>query len=54
MFGIGTLFLLHGSQTKDPQARQLCLSLAACASVFDVLAHVKRLAQQALTIEVKQ
>jgi hypothetical protein len=46
--GIGTLFFEQGSQTSDPQLRQLCLSRAACASVFDVLAHVKRDAQHAL------
>ncbi len=46
--GMGTLFLEQGSQTKPPQARQLCLSRAACASVFEVLAHVKSDAQQAL------
>lgn len=46
--GMGTLFFEQGSQTKPPQERQLCLSRAACASVFEVLAHVKRDAQQAL------
>jgi hypothetical protein len=40
--------LLQGLQTKFPQARQLCLSQAACTSVLDVLTQVKRLAQQAL------
>jgi hypothetical protein len=47
MEGIGTLFFEQGSQTNEPQLRQLCLSRAACASVLDVLAHVKRDAQQA-------
>ena len=46
--GIGTLFFEQGSQTKPPQLRQLCLSRAACASVFEVLAHVNNAAQQAL------
>jgi hypothetical protein len=46
--GIGTRFFAHGSQTRPPQERQLCLSLASCASLSEVLAQVKRLAQQQL------
>mmetsp|Transcript_20869 Transcript_20869/g.59519 ORF Transcript_20869/g.59519 Transcript_20869/m.59519 type:complete len:81 (-) Transcript_20869:2329-2571(-) len=46
MEGIGTLFLEHGSHTNPPHERQLCLSLASCAALLDVDAHVNRLAQQ--------
>jgi hypothetical protein len=53
MEGMGTLFFEHGSQTKPPHDRQLCLSRAACASVFEVLAQVKSDAQQALELIVK-
>jgi hypothetical protein len=49
MEGMGMRFRAQGSQTNDPQLRQLCLSRACCASLSDVLAHVKRLAQQALS-----
>lgn len=52
--GIGTLLVAQGLQTSPPQERQLCLSLASCAALFDVLAHVKRLAQQQLLNEQRK
>jgi hypothetical protein len=46
--GIGARFLAQGSHTSPPHERQLCLSLASCASLLDVLAHVNLLAQHEL------
>ena len=50
MEGIGTRCFAQGSHTRPPQERQLCLSLASCAILLDVLAHVNRLAQQELQL----
>jgi len=48
MEGTAMRFFEHESQTRAPQDRQLCLSLASCASLSDVLSQVKLLEQQEL------
>lgn len=48
MDGRGTRLDEQGLQTRVPQLLQLCLSLASCAALFDVLAQVNLLAQQEL------
>ena len=52
--GIESLFREQASQTKLPHERQLCLSLASCASLSNVLAHVNLLAQHELFCKQKR
>mmetsp|Transcript_21659 Transcript_21659/g.28018 ORF Transcript_21659/g.28018 Transcript_21659/m.28018 type:complete len:83 (+) Transcript_21659:42-290(+) len=44
--GRGILLDELGSHTRVPQLQQLCFSLAFCASLFELLAQVMRLAQE--------